>query len=177
VARPAIAGGVVLIDIGANTTSVVMLMDGVPQFVRIIPAGGYDLTSSLRSTLEIDTAEAEAIKRRLGLRADLSQPEDRASMEVIYRVTGELLNGLRNTVSFFVNARPEHPIERIVLTGGGSTMTGMADALAQMTGVPVTMADPFESVSVSGKLHIDELRRQSSGLSVALGLAVGTVAA
>ena len=49
-AQPAAAspGTVALVEIGANTTSVVIATDGVPQFVRIIPTGGADLTQALR---------------------------------------------------------------------------------------------------------------------------------
>ena len=172
VTRPALPGGVVLVDVGANTTSVVMAVDGVPQFVRIIPAGGEDVTRALQS-LEMPEVEAEVLKRRLGL-AQSAEPADRPAVDAIYRVTGELLNSLRNTVSFFTNTRPDQTIGQIVLTGGGSLLHGFRENLARMTGLPVTAPEPLKTVSLSSKLSADDLRINQISLTAALGLAIGS---
>lgn len=175
VSRPGIRGGVVLIDIGANTTSVVMAADGVPQFVRIIPAGGEDATRAMQSGLGIDLAQAQETKRRLGLAVN-PEPEDHPAVEIIYRATGELLNSLRNTVSFFANTRPDQPIGQIVLSGGGSHLTGLPENLARVTGLPVSVGDALAGVKVSSKVAGGELSRDRLSISTALGLAVGSAA-
>lgn len=173
VTRHAIPGGVVLVDVGADTTSVVMAVDGVPQFVRIIPAGGGDVTRTLQSSLEVPEVEAEIAKRRLGL-AQSAEHAEASAAEVIYRVTGELLNSLRNTVSFFTNTRPDQAISQIVLTGGGSMLHGFRENLTRMTGLPVNPADPLKTISVSPKVNSDDLRLQQISLATALGLAIGS---
>lgn len=175
VTRPALPGGVVLVDVGASTTSVVMAVDGVPQFVRIIPAGGGDVTRTLQTSLELPESHAEDIKRRLGL-AQTADPSERPAVDVIYQVTGELLNSLRNTVSFFSNTRPDQTIRQIVVTGGGSLLHGFRENLARMTGLPVSPADPFTSVALSSKLSAQELRNSGLSITTALGLAVGSAA-
>ena len=58
---------VAIIEIGANTSTVVIVKDGVPQFVRIISSGGSDLTDAIRSEGSLTTEQAEATKRALGL--------------------------------------------------------------------------------------------------------------
>ena len=63
ISRAQLQGTVALVDVGANTTSVVIAVDGAPQFVRIIPAGGDDLTQALMKGLEVD---AELRLRELG---------------------------------------------------------------------------------------------------------------
>ena len=80
ISRPKIVGTIALVDIGANTTSVVIAKDGVPQFVRIIPTGGDDLTQALRSGLEVDAAQAEHIKRTLGLASQVSSLDEKQAM-------------------------------------------------------------------------------------------------
>lgn len=168
-------GGAVLIDVGANTTSVVMTEDGVPQFVRLIPAGGVDVTRSVQEGLELDVPTADAVKRRIGVRA-VQSAEDRPALELIQRPTGELLNSLRNTVSFFTNTRPEQAIRRIVLTGGGGLLPGFSESLARLTGIPVTAGDPLAAVTLAPRLAADDVRRDSHSLSAALGLAMGAAA-
>lgn len=172
--RPAAVLGAVLVDVGASTTSVVMTVDGVPQFVRIIPAGGADVTRSLQDGLDLDAPDAEALKRRLGV-LPASDAEDRRALELIQRPTGELLNSLRNTVAFFGNTRPDQPVGRIVLTGGGALLPGFAESLARLAGVPVDVGDPFDAVAVGSRLAADP-RPDRLPLAAAMGLALGVAA-
>jgi Tfp pilus assembly PilM family ATPase len=43
-----------------------------------------------------------------------------------------------------------------------------------MTGLPVTAADPLKTVSISSKLHGDDLQLNQISLTTALGLAMGS---
>ena len=54
-----------------TTTSVVITRQGVPQFVRIIPTGGDDLTTALSTRLGIPMENADALKRSTGLAASV----------------------------------------------------------------------------------------------------------
>ncbi|HEY9424544.1 MAG TPA: type IV pilus assembly protein PilM [Microterricola sp.] len=176
ISRPGIAGTAALVDIGANTTTVVIVRDGVPQFVRIIPTGGDDITIALRSGLETDTAGAEGVKRSLGLASSVASREEQAAVEVIYRVALEQLSSLRNTISYFVNTRPEDPVQQIVLSGGGAQLPGLVNALGEMTRLPVVLGDPFSSVSIARSADEEQLRQRGSTFTVALGLALGSAA-
>ena len=173
ITRPKLTGTTVLIDVGANAASVVIAIDGVPHFVRIIPAGGDDLTHALKLKMEVDVAEAEALKRRLGLATQVATEQERKAVEIIYEVTGELLGSLRNTISYFMNLRPQEPISRILVTGGGAQLLGFREALAETTRVPVTEADPLATIAVSSNLDKGELDRNRTSITVALGLALG----
>ncbi len=169
-------GTVALIDIGANTTSVIIARDGIPQFVRIIPAGGADLTEALRSALEIDANEAEGLKRSLGLATQVNTADEHQAVQIIYQSTSDLLNSLRNTVNYYINTRQSHPVGEIVITGGGAQLSGLAEALGEMTRLPVSQGDPFTSIALSRNLSADDLRLRRSTLGVALGLAIGSAA-
>lgn len=176
VSRPQVPGTVALIDIGANTTSVVIAQDGVPQFVRIIPTGGDDLTQALRSGLDTDIAGAEGIKRKLGLASKVATQEEKEAAEIIYQVASEQLTSLRNTISYFANTRPHDPVRQIVLSGGGSLLRGLREALAEMTRLTVVVGDPFATIVLPRTLNPEELRQNGSVFSVALGLALGSAA-
>lgn len=174
--RPGRRGTVALIDIGANTTSVVVVTDGVPQFVRIIPAGGAELTQALRSGLEVEAGEAERIKATVGLARQVATAQEHQAVEIVYRVTGELLTSLRNTIGYFANTRPATPVDEIVLSGGASQLPGLADALGEMTRLPVNAGNPFQAVALSRHLDATALRHTRSTLTAALGLALGSAA-
>jgi type IV pilus assembly protein PilM len=176
ISRPKLSGTVVLIDVSASTTSVVIAVDGVPQFVRLVPAGGDDLTQALKLGLEIDAAQAVKLKETLGLNTTVATDEENRAVEIIYAVTAELLGSLRNTINYFVNSHPQHAVSQIILTGRGAQLSGFASALTEMTRIPVAEADPFSTIALSHKLVPDDLKRSRTTIMVALGLAIGGMA-
>ena len=163
------------IDVGVATTTVVVTLAGVPQFLRLIPAGGGDLTQALVLRLGVTVDDAEALKRRLGLGA-VSNAEEQAAATVISEVTTELLNSLRNTVNYFANTRKHMPVTRIVLTGGGAQLSGFAAALGELTRLPVFAADPSAAVHLGRGVDAQTLQQTRGAFSVALGLALGSQA-
>lgn len=168
-------GTVAILDIGATATTVVIASNGVPQFLRIIPAGGDDLTTALAQRLEIDAVEAEGLKRGIGLRTRVEDPQYERPMTIIHEVISELLGSARNTLDYFSQSRPDAPVERILLTGGGAHLTGLPEALAELTRTPVFAPDPFSGIELSRGLKSDD-RNDSSSMLVALGLAMGASA-
>lgn len=174
--RPRTAGTVALIDIGAATTSVVLVADGVPQFVRLIPSGGDDVTIDLASRLEIPRELAEGAKRTLGLVASTATKEDRTASAVIFETVNELLGSLRNTVSYYANTRPSEHVSHIVLSGGGAQLRGLSEALAEVTRIPVVAADPLQDVAMGRTVSESDVRSNVTSLTVALGLALGSAA-
>ncbi|MDP1710843.1 MAG: type IV pilus assembly protein PilM [Candidatus Nanopelagicaceae bacterium] len=192
--RSSVAGAVAIIDIGSSSTSMIIAQEGIPQFVRIIPAGGDDLTQALQFGLEIDANATEELKRTLRVGSELATEEDLETVrsqcscpkcladvatvddpranEILQRVTGELLNGLRNTVNYFNNTHSENPVTQILLTGGGSRLSGFATALRVMTQIPVSSANPLSMVNLSRKNEEKNKIGNTQSLSVALGLAM-----
>lgn len=166
-------GTIALVDVGAATTNVLITQDGVPQFARIIPAGGDDLTLALSTQLGVPPEDADRIKRTLGLASSKNLPEEhRPAVEVIYGVTSELLGGIRNTIGYFTNLRELTSIDRIVLSGGGAQLPGFFRALSELTLVPVVDGDPFQAVTRARSARADG----GISMAVALGLALGSAA-
>lgn len=169
-------GAMALIDVGANTTNVVVTSNGIPQFVRMIPVGGEDLTKSIASKLELSPQQAEAAKRARGISSEpVNSEAERAVAEIIHQTSGELLNSLRNTLNYFSNTRQSDPVQSIVLSGGAARMTGFARALGEVTRLPVQEADPFGAFEVSAHAR-KSARVEPASLTVALGLALGSAA-
>ena len=196
--RSNIKGTVALIDVGGNTTSIIISCDGIPWFVRIVPTGGEDLTQALKSGLEIETDQAEELKRTLQVGvhaatnddsassnspctcdrcvADGVNAEDPRAANIVQTVTNELLGSLRNTVNYFNNTRPQDPVGQILLTGGGARLAGFTDALAEMTHLSVTEADPFAAITPTRRLKSKKMEESRSSMAVALGLALRSLA-
>jgi type IV pilus assembly protein PilM len=166
---------IALVDVGSSTTNVVIVIGGVPQFVRIIPAGGNDVTLAISMSLEVEEGLAENAKRALGLSPVSVNPEHRPILDQIQRATGELLNSIRNTLSYYDNTHQVANVSRIVLSGGGARLGGFASALQTQTRTEVVLSDPFATLAVSKAMsqHTPDAR---DSMSVALGLALGSAA-
>ena len=168
-------GTIAIVDVGSATTNVVIIIGGVPQFVRIIPAGGNDATLAIAMSLEIEESIAENAKRALGLSPSAVNPEHRPILEHIHRASAELLNSIRNTLSYFDNTHQVANVERIVLSGGGARLVGFAGALQELTRTEVVLSDPFATLNVSKSVGGQSPETRDS-MSVALGLALGSAA-
>jgi type IV pilus assembly protein PilM len=174
ISREAGAGTVAIIDLGASATTVVISTGGVPQFVRIIPSGSGDLTEALAQRLEVASDSAEQVKHRLGLAKSVDNMEDHKAIQVIYEVTNEILASLRNTVNYFTNVHPETPVQSIMVTGGGASLPGFLNALADVTRLPVSQGDPLANITVGRGVNEQQLLADRQNLSVAVGLALGS---
>lgn len=172
------AGGTTaVIDVGANTTTVVVATAGVPQFVRIIPSGGDDLTAALARRLNVAPAQAEMMKRAIGLSTTSQRPEERNVASVMLELTSELITSLRTTLTYFAGSGQNTVIDRIIVTGGGAMLPGFGHALAEYTRLPVSVGDPLEAVEVATRANQGAFANGGgASFAVALGLALGSAA-
>ena len=167
-------GVIALIDVGAETTTVVVTDNGIPQFVRMIPAGGGDVTRQIMSRLSLGEEAADGTKVRLGLVTFAVEAADQQSaMEAISSVTGELLESIRNTITYYDNTHANTRVDRIVLSGGGARLEGFAAALRELTRTDIVAVDPLNTLNVARALRTMRAAERDS-LTVALGLALGS---
>lgn len=163
----------VIVAIGANTTHIVVVENGVPQFVRMISSGGDDITTALISRLGWGPEDAERGKRAIGMSRQLQRAEDRPVLEIIYEVAGELVTNIRSTLNYYTSSHPTEPVQRILMTGGGSEMIGLAAALGELTQLPVTKVDPFSGIPMPRSRGRQE-QLDLASFTTAFGLALGS---
>lgn len=162
---------IAIVDVGSHTTTVVIAQSGVPQFVRIIPTGGDEITQTLNARLGLERPVAEDAKRALGLGLNGFAPHDQPLIEAIREVTGELVTGVRNTVSYFASVRPDLPVRRVVLTGDGTSLGGFSSALGEVMRLPIEWGDPIAPLQTRERDR-GRLATEGNRAAVALGLAM-----
>jgi type IV pilus assembly protein PilM len=177
VSRQQIPGTVALVDLGADTTSVVIAKDGTPQFVRIIPTGGNDITKTISGRLDIALEQAESVKVWLGIGQGAQTADDSRAIAVTYETVNELLGSLRNTINYYINTHPGSPVSQIVISGGGAHMTGFREALSDYTRLPVSIGQAFAGATLARSISQQDIAARSEAITVAYGLAVGSRAA
>lgn len=159
-----------VIDIGANTTNLVIHTDGVPRIVRNIPRGGLEITKLMASRLGMSTSEAEALKCRVGL----SRGEGVETADVITEAIRPLISEIRSSLNYYAGGNPREQVSRLALVGGAALLPGLTERLAEELGVATYLSDPLQRVSDSrrGGRH-DVLGRFRSSAAVSIGLTLG----
>ncbi|HSY15278.1 MAG TPA: pilus assembly protein PilM, partial [Jatrophihabitantaceae bacterium] len=159
-----------IVDIGSRMTNIVVHVDGEPQIVRTVPRGGADITAMIATRLGASTAEAEALKCRIGLYPLGGQD----TADVVAEAVGPLINEIRSSLDYYTSAKSGASVSRVALVGGGSLLPGLIERLANQLGVEAFLADPLARVSGSrrGGRH-DILGRFRSSAAVSIGLTLG----
>lgn len=160
---------VALVDIGASKMNINILSKGMSVVARDIVVGSRQLTEQIQATLDIDYEEAEAIK--LG---QIPAGENQNSIEEIFSSTcTQWVLEIKKAIDLYHANNPDAPLQRLVLSGGGSKVTGLKEFLAQETNLEVELFNPFEQMSSNTK-KIDSEYLNSIGpeMAIATGIAI-----
>lgn len=163
------------VEIGATVTHVVIAAQGTPRFVRMLPSGGQNVTDAVAGALGVTAADAEVIKREVGV--GFAVGADRASAaEAVADVVRPLIEAIRNTFVYYASNNPGAGVEVVVLTGGGAHLPGLGQYLASASRLPVTLGDPLSTLRVAKSVDAAGLAAVSSLMSMPIGLGYGVAA-
>jgi len=154
---------IVLVDVGARTTEISILHEGLLKFTRSAPIGGLTLNQMLHKEFGLSLAEAEKVKI-----------EGKAFTIEKFRETGEAWGRLLRTeitqsLEAFRTDRQKKKIAKVYLTGGGSKLVGLSDYLERKLDLPVKSFDPFPLWREAADEFSQE---QSPFFPAAMGLAI-----
>ncbi len=160
-----------LIDLGANRTTVIITRDGTVYFSSTTAEfTGRRLTERVADKLKLSDNRAEKAKRLFGLNPRLGKGEVRRALLPAFTA---LVQRLMHIEHFVVEHLPKSvsKITGLTLTGGGSELPGLSDALAHETRLPVSRPLPSETLAFKASDIIPDPTAQLS-LATAFGLAL-----
>lgn len=160
------------VNVGASITNIVVHQGGVPRFVRILVMGGNDVTDAIAERLGIAPDQAEAMKAQIGMHGntDAAHPAAR----VVEQAGSQWIEEVRGSLDYYAAQPGAARLNRIVLTGGGSQLGGLAERLANATRLAVDPATPYAELKL-GKLGLsaEQLQYVQPLVAVPVGLAMG----
>lgn len=161
----------VIVDIGAARSNIIVVDRGIPMFTRSLEVGGKKCTEAIAASLGVDAAAAEALKRDLGVKS-LPGASAGALPAVLQEVLQPLIQELRYSFSVYRTRNTvARPPERIILTGGGSGLPGLAELCTAEFNLRTFVGNPWERVQFHPDLT-STLQAFGSRFSVAIGLAL-----
>lgn len=169
-------GTVALVDIGATTTSMSVVRDGVFAMTRSIPNGGKTLTEALKNYFKLTEEDAESGKRQL----DVSELNDDAKikenppLKVLQSHLDDLVREIRRSLNYYQSQQTDasnNPVTRILITGGGAKLNGVTQYLSHKLQLPAFSAGVLANPRF---LHSGPPEESGLDLAVASGLAMRT---
>lgn len=178
-ALPSLASGVtMLVDVGARSTEVTVLVDGRTQSFRSVAVGARTIAQTFASQFATDSAQTGASEADL-LRSHAmllppgvspETPEERLLHDATVTAVGPLLRELRLTLSLWLKRAHRRP-DRVVLTGGTAGLRGLHDFLQAALGtevVPLPLAE-LPHAKVAGADQLADKAAQCLAQALAAG--------
>jgi type IV pilus assembly protein PilM len=160
---------VVLLNAGASAININILSGQQSLFTRDISMGGNAYTEAVQKELNLPFASAESAKK--------GQPVDGITFDdvrpVLHAMTENVLLEIQKTFDFFKATAGSDRIDRILLSGGASSVDGFVQALQERFNAPVEPFDTFRKITFdSKKLRLEDIEHLIPTAAVAVGLAL-----
>jgi cell division protein FtsA len=153
--------GCILVNIGAETVSLVVYENNVPMSLEVFPVGSADITNDIALGFRIPIDEAEGIK--VG-RASSSKQEKKKLDEIVTRKLSDIFNLIEAHLKKI--GRSSLLPAGIILTGGGSMIETAEDLAKAALKLPSKIA-PINIIS-----NIKDGQLKDPSWSVAYGLSI-----
>ncbi|MEQ8272174.1 MAG: cell division protein FtsA [Deltaproteobacteria bacterium] len=173
--------GVCLVDIGGGTADLAIYSEGAIVHTSVLPLGGNHLTTDIALGIRTPQNEAETIKRNFG--CALVEQVDAEEMIEVPSVGGRRPRALsRQILCEIIEARVEEIFQLVreeirntayedllasgvVLTGGTSQLSGIAEIAEDVLGLPIRIGIPRD---VGGLVDVVRSPAHATGVGLIL---------
>jgi type IV pilus assembly protein PilM len=156
---------VAIIDVGAQNMHINILNDNESVYLREHGFGGNQLNNEISRRYGMTGEEAENAKRKGSL------PES-YDVEVLQPYSETLAMEIGRALQLFTTSTQYRKVDQILLAGGGAMIPGIDEVVAQRTGAPTLVVNPFANMAVGSKILPQALTADAPSLFVACGLAM-----
>jgi type IV pilus assembly protein PilM len=160
-----IADGIVL-DFGAQSTDMAVMLGGELFFSQSISTGSDLLTKALVNEFQLSYAQAEEYKRAYGINPTVADGKIYNILKpVIDMIVTEVLRGLE----FYKGEIGKVPPSTVFICGEAALLPALPEYLKSVLGSEVYIADPWKTVSVPGGMA-EVVKKSAPGFCVSVGL-------
>jgi len=173
---PGLPGGTVVLDIGAKTTSLI-LVENEKIYLRAIPVAGNTITKEIAQAFGCTYEEAEALKRERGyvslggVTEDADEISDRISKIVratLTRLHAEILR----SINFYRSQQGGSAPQRLFITGGSAVLPQIDEFFRETLQIDVDFLNPFGGIEFGSKIDTTALETDAFTLAESAGLAL-----
>ncbi len=160
---------VIVVDMGAASTAISIIENGVPFLNRSLNIGGLTITKEIATSLGTDFNQAEQLKYDVGI----SGGAEGGVPKIVERALSMLLNEIKYCTNVYQSQESAkgRRVEKIILTGGGALLPNFSEYLSSALNMRAYIGNPWARV-----IYPEEMRpildQVGPKFSVAIGLAM-----
>lgn len=157
---------VLIMDFGASKTKLSIVEYGITRGFHIINRGSHDITLNISQSLSISFAEAEKLKREVGIDISVNP-----TVAEIVRLSVDYIMTDTNNVVLNYEKKYNKNISKVILSGGGSLTRGLLERAQESFQAEVVYGDSFGKIEAPAFLA-PILQASGPEFAVAVGLAL-----
>lgn len=162
---------VALIDIGASKMNINIISNGLSVIAKDVSVGSRQLTEQIIDTFDIPFDEAEALK--IGKTPAEEKQEQIAG--IFTSTCTQWVLEIKKTIDLYHANHANNQLDKLILSGGGAKVAGLADFLHKETNLPVEIFNPFTTMQTNPKqIDPEYLSNIAPEMAIATGLAIRT---
>ena len=145
--------GCMLVDIGAETTTVSIYKDGALVYLITLPLGGRNITRDIANGLAVVEETAERVKKNINNPLDdnvevlnIEGVKSTDAANYIKARTGEIIANINQQIAY-AGLTP-NDLHNIVLIGGGAQLQGIVRRIEDTTKLKVRMGSYPQSLNI-----------------------------
>ena len=155
------------IDMGLNSTDLVICVNGNPRLMRNISVGNSTIIKAAVQNLNIEAQQAEQFIYKFGLNKDKLEGQ---IYNAIINTVESLATDIEKSIKFYQTRYQGSNLDKIIVTGGASVLPEFPLYLANRFGINVEVGNAWRNVSFPSE-NQNELMAVSNHFCVAAGLA------
>lgn len=166
--KPDYAQNVMILNIGAASSALAIVREGLVVFTYPIPTGGSAINRAIASDFGFSMSQAEEYKKTYGYSSkDLEGKIGKASKPVLMSILSEI----KKAIAFYNEKyKGDMPIKQILLSGGTAKLPGLSVFFADNCGIETVIANPWK-ILVNQELP-KEITENAPDYTVSVGLAM-----
>jgi len=157
-----------LVEIGAGTTDIAIINNGIPILNRSIDVGGIKISKEISNFSNIGLEKAEQFKFDLG--ASAMDSENDEIPQIVTESVAPIVNEIKYALNLF-HDKYNLSAEKIILSGGSALLPNLVGYLSKVLNIKVIIGDPWSRISYPVDLA-PLLNEIGPRMSVAIGLAM-----
>jgi type IV pilus assembly protein PilM len=149
---------VLMVNVGSELSSIVVVEQGLPRLVRLAPTG-------LREAAALMACSLDEVLTEVGNDPPVSWP-DKAFRVWYDNLSQEVVSSL----NYYQKSGTVADVSRVIISGRGARVDGLLEQLQEDLELAVEILDPLENIRVPARLAADLIPR-APGLAVCISLA------
>ena len=159
---------VMIVEIGAKTTSFNIIDQNIPILNRSIDIGGWTITKALSNNLSIGLERAEQFKYDLGISS--FESADNSIPKTIAESVAPIVNEIKYALNLYQD-KGNKKVDKIILSGGSALLVNFTNYLSKILDINVVAGNPWAKISYP--LDLEPLLEEiAPRLAIAIGLAL-----